>query len=85
MADETNDASVQEAFAFYARVRAKAKHIEVKPGELLPLKGVHGVVVSSDGKMAGERKTALISPMLLQNTTRLLGLSQGSGFIANPN
>jgi len=38
-----------EAFDAYAAVRAKAKHIEVKPGDRLPLKGIEVTVVSSSG------------------------------------
>src|SRR4029453_15962986 len=35
------------AYAAYASARAKGKHIEPKPGEKLPLKGVDAVWVSS--------------------------------------
>src|SRR5215831_18821340 len=38
-----------EAFDAYAAVRAKGKHIEVKPGDRLPLKGIEVTVVSSSG------------------------------------
>src|SRR5215470_6491943 len=38
-----------EAFDAYAAVRAKGKHIEVKPGDRLPLKGIEATVVSSSG------------------------------------
>ena len=38
-----------EAFDAYAAVRAKGKHIEVKPGDRLPLKSIEVTVVSSSG------------------------------------
>lgn len=38
-----------EAFNAYAAVRAKGKHIEVKPGDRLPLKGIQVTIVSSSG------------------------------------
>jgi beta-lactamase superfamily II metal-dependent hydrolase len=37
-------------FDAYAAVRAKGRHIEVKPGDRLPLKGVRVSIVSSAGK-----------------------------------
>src|SRR5262249_30406986 len=46
----TTDGDIREAFSIYALARTKGKHIEAKPGELLPLNGVQGVVVSSAGK-----------------------------------
>jgi beta-lactamase superfamily II metal-dependent hydrolase len=39
----------REAFNAYARVRATGKHLPVKPGDVLPLKGVRATVVSSAG------------------------------------
>src|SRR5215469_9894773 len=42
-------AGTVEAFDAYAAVRAKGKHIEVKPGDRLPLKGIRVTVVSSSG------------------------------------
>jgi competence protein ComEC len=35
------------AFAAYAAVRAKGRHIEPKPGDLLPVRGIEAIVVSS--------------------------------------
>jgi hypothetical protein len=43
-------AGTVEAFDAYAAVRAKGKHIEVKPGDQLPLKGVRISIVSSAGR-----------------------------------
>lgn len=43
-------AGTVEDFDAYAAVRAKGKHIEVKPGDRLPLKGVRVSIVSSAGK-----------------------------------
>jgi beta-lactamase superfamily II metal-dependent hydrolase len=39
-----------ENFDAYAAVRAKGKHIEVKPGDVLSLKDVHVSIVSSAGR-----------------------------------
>ena len=36
-----------EAFSTYAAVRARGRHLEPKPGDRLPLKGIRAVVVSS--------------------------------------
>lgn len=38
-----------EAFKAYAAARAEGRHLEPKPGERLPLKGVEAVVVSTGG------------------------------------
>lgn len=42
-------AGTQDAFAAYAAVRAKGRHVEPKPGDRLPLKGATAIVVSSAG------------------------------------
>jgi beta-lactamase superfamily II metal-dependent hydrolase len=39
-----------EAFDAYAALRAKGKHMDVKPGDPLPLKGVRASIVSSAGR-----------------------------------
>ena len=44
---EQNVAGTLQAFAEYAAVRAKGRHLEPKPGDRLPLKGVEAVVVSA--------------------------------------
>jgi len=43
-------ASHLRAFDAYASVRAKGRHLEPKPGDRLPLKGVDAIVVSSAGR-----------------------------------
>src|SRR5471032_442837 len=45
-ADAENVAGTLDAYARYAAVRAKGRHLEPKPGDRLPLKGVEAVVVS---------------------------------------
>jgi competence protein ComEC len=42
-------AGTLDAFAAYAAVRAKGRHLEPVPGDRLPLKGVNAVVVSAAG------------------------------------
>ncbi len=54
-ADETVRGSL-DAFAAYARVRARGRHLEVRPGDHLPLDGVTATVLSSNG-------TVLASPL----------------------
>lgn len=44
---EKNVAGTMDAFNAYATVRARGQHLEPKPGDRLPLKGVEAVVVSS--------------------------------------
>jgi len=39
----------QAIYELYAAVRAKGKHLEPKPGDLLPLKGIEAIVVASAG------------------------------------
>ena len=46
---EARVAGTLEAFAAYAAVRAKGRHLEPAPGERLPLTGVTAVVVSAAG------------------------------------
>ena len=46
---EARVAGTLDALAAYTAVRAKGRHLEPKPGERLPLKGVAAVVVSSAG------------------------------------
>src|SRR5262245_30441651 len=46
---EARVAGTLDAFAAYAAVRAKGRHLEPTPGERLPLKGVTAVVVSAAG------------------------------------
>jgi beta-lactamase superfamily II metal-dependent hydrolase len=43
-----NVKGTETAFEAYAKVRAKGRHIEPKPGDRLPLKGVDALVVTSD-------------------------------------
>jgi competence protein ComEC len=50
LAEPGTVAGTVEAFAAYAAVRARGKHIEVKPGDQLPLKGVRVTIVSSAGR-----------------------------------
>jgi beta-lactamase superfamily II metal-dependent hydrolase len=47
--EEQSVAGTLGAFNAYAAVRAKARHIEPKPGDQLPLKGMDVIVVSSAG------------------------------------
>jgi competence protein ComEC len=48
LADEAKrDAATKDAFEAYLAVRNKAEHIEPKPGDRLPLKGVDAIIVSS--------------------------------------
>jgi competence protein ComEC len=44
---EQNVPGTLDAFRAYAAVRAKGRHLEPKPGDRLPLKGVDAIVVSS--------------------------------------
>jgi beta-lactamase superfamily II metal-dependent hydrolase len=44
---ETDQIGTLAAFNAYAAVRAKGRHLEPRPGDRLPLKGVDAVVVSS--------------------------------------
>jgi competence protein ComEC len=44
---EGNVPGTLEAFSAYAAVRAKGRHVEPKPGDRLPLKGIRAIVVSS--------------------------------------
>ena len=46
---EQNVPGTLDVFNAYAAVRAKASHLEPKPGDRLPLKGIDAVVVSSGG------------------------------------
>jgi beta-lactamase superfamily II metal-dependent hydrolase len=46
---EQNVPGTLDAFNAYAAVRAKGRHIEPKPGDRLPLKGVDAIVVSTAG------------------------------------
>ena len=46
---EENVPGTLDAFNAYASVRASRKHIEPKPGDRLPLKGIEAIVVSSAG------------------------------------
>jgi competence protein ComEC len=43
-------AGTQAAFERYARVRAKGKHLLLKPGGVIPLPGVETIVVSAGGE-----------------------------------
>jgi len=43
-------AGTLQAYAWYAAVRANGRHLEPKPGDRLPLKGVDAVIVSAAGK-----------------------------------
>jgi competence protein ComEC len=42
-----------DAFSAYAVVRAKGRHLEPKPGDRLPLKGIEATVISSAGSTIG--------------------------------
>lgn len=44
---DTRYPDVLAAYKAYAAVRAKGKHVEPKPGDRIPLKGVEAIVVSS--------------------------------------
>lgn len=46
-AEDQNVAGTTAAFNAYTTVRAKGRHIELKPGDRLPLKGIDAVIVSS--------------------------------------
>jgi competence protein ComEC len=59
-----------EAFGWYAKVRATRRHINAKPGDRLPLKGIEAVVVSAAGTRlaralpgAGERSATCDAPV----------------------
>jgi beta-lactamase superfamily II metal-dependent hydrolase len=41
------DAGTKDAFEAYLAIRNKAQHIEPKPGDRLPLKGIDAIIVSS--------------------------------------
>jgi competence protein ComEC len=47
---EERVAGTQAAFERYARVRAKGKHLLLKPGDRIPLPGVETLVVSAGGE-----------------------------------
>jgi beta-lactamase superfamily II metal-dependent hydrolase len=47
-AEAAKDAPTKDAFASYLAVRAKARHIEPKPGDRLPLRGIDAIIVTSD-------------------------------------
>jgi len=42
-------AGTQALYEAYAAIRAKGKHIEPKPGDTLPLKGVEAIIVATGG------------------------------------
>ena len=44
---EQNVPGTLDAFNVYAAIRAKGRHLEPKPGDRLPLKGIDAIVVSS--------------------------------------
>jgi competence protein ComEC len=46
---ETTSAGALDAFRAYAAVRARGRHLEPKPGDRLPLKGIDALVVSAAG------------------------------------
>ena len=50
---ETGDASTQKGYAAYQKLLAegKYKHIVAKPGDVLPIAGMHVTVVSADGAL----------------------------------
>src|SRR5690348_1059422 len=50
---EITDAGTEHGWEAYQRVLAtgKYKHITPKPGDVLPVTGIHAVVVSADGKL----------------------------------
>lgn len=50
---ETSDAPTEHGWKVYEQLLAKGhyKHILARPGEVLPLKGLHGVIVSADGQL----------------------------------
>ena len=43
-----------DVFGTYAAVRAKGRHVEPKPGDRLPVKGVEATIVSSAGSTIGK-------------------------------
>jgi competence protein ComEC len=47
--EEQSVPGTMAAFDAYATVRAQGRHVEAKPGDRLPLGGVHAVIVSSAG------------------------------------
>jgi competence protein ComEC len=51
--------SAAEVYAAYEPVRAKGRHLQPKPGDTLPIKGLTARVVASGGELL---KTALIEP-----------------------
>jgi hypothetical protein len=48
---EPNDSVTEQGYKAYQQLLAsgKYKHMTAKPGEALPVRGIHGVVVSADG------------------------------------
>jgi competence protein ComEC len=50
---ETSDASTKQGFAAYEKVLAEthANRINPKPGDILPVKGIHAEVISEDGNL----------------------------------
>jgi competence protein ComEC len=46
---EENVAGTLRAFDAYAAVRAKGRHLEPRPGDRIPLKGIESIVVSAAG------------------------------------
>jgi competence protein ComEC len=64
---EPNDSVTQQGYEAYQHLLAsgKYKHLTLKPGDSLPIRGIHGVVVSADGVLidhplpgAGEENSA---------------------------
>ncbi len=51
-------AGTLQAFGWYEAVRAKGRHLDPKPGDRLPLKGVEAVVVSAEGAAVQRRRRA---------------------------
>jgi beta-lactamase superfamily II metal-dependent hydrolase len=47
---ETTSAGSLDAFRAYAAVRARGRHLEPKPGDRLPLKGLDALVLSAAGR-----------------------------------
>jgi competence protein ComEC len=52
---ETTDASTEQGFEAYQKVLAEthARRINPKPGDVLPVKGIHAEVISEDGNLIG--------------------------------
>ena len=50
---EASEASTEKGYEAYQKVLAteKYKHIEAKPGDVLPIKGIRALVISSDGNL----------------------------------